>query len=72
MRNASNLAEGVGTGASLLLLLGVVLLVSRGRSASVGANVGARKLQEPRRPARAMQAPEPPANLLQLCREAGL
>ena len=68
MRRTLLFAEGVGTGAGLLLMITAALLLSRSRSVSATLH----RMSESRRLGRSPWTGTPPADYLEQCRVAGL
>jgi len=68
MSQKSAFAEGIGAGAGLILFLLGVLIVSRSRPVATIA----RRLSDAARTGRSPWTGEPPTNLLDVCRCAGL
>ncbi len=69
MRQPDGFAQGVGTGAALIVVLTALVLASRGRRSLTTA---LRKMDDASRSGRSPWTGEPPPNYLDLCRAAGL
>lgn len=68
MKSTIVFAEGLGTGAGIVLVLAALLLLSRARVVASAA----RRIEEASRSGRSPWTGRPPANYLDLCRTAGL
>lgn len=68
MKTSIAFTEGVGTGAGIILIFGMLLLLTRTRAVTAAA----RRIDDAVRAGRSPLTGQPPPNYLDLCRAAGL